>query len=97
MSSQRYRRLLTNLPSMASVVNSFHSPEVQLCVYRALIDAMDEAMSDGEPRNTDSRSEVRSRVTHQSGPALRSNMSRTDEAPMAELVEGDSIHSVAVE
>lgn len=46
MSSGQYRRLLTNLPSMASVVNAFQSPDVQLAVYRTLIDSLLEATSD---------------------------------------------------
>ena len=46
MSSGQYRRLLTNLPSMASVVNAFQSPDVQLAVYRTLIESLLEATSD---------------------------------------------------
>lgn len=46
MSSGQYRRLLTNLPSMAAVVNAFQSPDVQLAVYRTLIDTLLDATSD---------------------------------------------------
>ena len=46
MSSGQYRRLLTNLPSMAAVVNTFQSPDVQLAVYRTLIDSLLEATAD---------------------------------------------------
>ena len=46
MSSGQYRRLLTNLPSMAAVVNSFQSPDVQLAVYRTLIDSLLDATSE---------------------------------------------------
>jgi len=46
MSSGQYRRLLTNLPSMASVVNAFQSPDVQLAVYRTLIESLLEATAD---------------------------------------------------
>ena len=46
MSSGQYRRLLTNLPSMAAVVNSFTSPDVQLAVYRTLIDSLLDATAD---------------------------------------------------
>ena len=49
MSSAQYRRLLTNLPSMAVVVNSFQSSEVQLAVYRTLMDSLLEATSDELP------------------------------------------------
>lgn len=46
MTSGQYRRLLTNLPSMATVVNAFQSADVQLAVYRTLIEALLEATSD---------------------------------------------------
>ena len=46
MSSGQYRRLLTNLPSMAAVVNTFQSPDVQLAVYRTLIDSLLEATAE---------------------------------------------------
>lgn len=46
MSSGQYRRLLTNLPSMAAVVNSFTSADVQLAVYRTLIDSLLDATAD---------------------------------------------------
>lgn len=49
MSSAQYRRLLTNLPSMAVVVNSFQSTEVQLAVYRTLMDSLIEATADEVP------------------------------------------------
>lgn len=39
-SNSGYRKLLSNLPSMASVVNSFESSEVQLEVYKTLIQAL---------------------------------------------------------
>ncbi len=46
MSNGQYRRLLTNLPSMAAVVNTFQSPDVQLAVYRTLIDSLLDATTD---------------------------------------------------
>ena len=49
MSSAQYRRLLTNLPSMAVVVNSFQSSEVQLAVYRTLMESLMEATADDPP------------------------------------------------
>ena len=75
MSSARYKRLLTNLPSMAAIVNAFQSPEVQVQVYSSLIYALDEA----ERPSSDTRSSRRNgtaEVEH-------------------DLVEGDSIHSMA--
>ena len=64
MSSGQYRRLLTNLPSMAAVVNAFQSPDVQLAVYRTLIDSLLDATSD-ETNNGASRSS--SRIRSRSG------------------------------
>ena len=85
MSSQRYRRLLVNLPSMATVVNSFSSPDVQKDVYRLLVDALDEAVAEGESPREERSSSRR---------AARNG--RPDEA-LAELVEGDSIHAIGAE
>jgi hypothetical protein len=86
MSSLRYRRLITNLPSMAAVVNSFQTPEVQRDVFRLLIDAMEDAVSgDDDGRDSTSSSATLSR---------RSRNGRSTEA-LAELVEGDSIHSMS--
>lgn len=58
MSSAQYRRLLTNLPSMAVVVNSFQSSEVQLAVYRTLMESLMEATADDSaaPRSAKPRS-----------------------------------------
>ncbi|RLS58652.1 MAG: hypothetical protein DWH91_01895 [Planctomycetota bacterium] len=81
MSSANYRRLLTNLPSMAAVVNSFQSEEVQLAVYRVLVDSLLEATAD-EP----SASAIRSSRSR----------SRPNEIEH-ELVEGDNIHSIAAD
>ena len=60
MSSGQYRRLLTNLPSMAAVVNTFQSSDVQLAVYRTLIDSLLDATAD-EGNSTASKSATRSR------------------------------------
>ena len=42
MSTSRWKLLSAYLPGIATVVNAFHSPEVQLAVYECLIDALDE-------------------------------------------------------
>lgn len=46
MSGSNYRRLLTNLPSMAVVVNGFQSPEVQLAVFQKLMRELEGALED---------------------------------------------------
>ena len=79
MSSARYKRLLTNLPSMAAIVNSFESQEVQLSVFNTLMDALEES---GGLTSTDSRT-------------VRRPSSATPGEVEHELLEGDSIHSIA--
>ncbi|MEW4528219.1 MAG: hypothetical protein ACF8PG_12090 [Maioricimonas sp. JB045] len=79
MAGARYRKLLTNLPSMAAVVNSFESPDVQLAVYRELIQALEEVIpAAGGPASASPNGAEPGDVTH-------------------DLVEGDSIHSMAVD
>ena len=63
MSSAQYRRLLTNLPSMAVVVNSFQATEVQLAVYRTLMDSLLEATSDEPPAPRSAKPRPRSNDT----------------------------------
>ena len=80
MSSTRYKRLLTNLPSMAAIVNSFQSSDVQLEVFKTLMDALEG--SGGLPS-----SEARL--------AQKSSTILTEGEVQHDLVEGDSIHSIA--
>ncbi|HBN74676.1 hypothetical protein [Rubinisphaera italica] len=42
MSSARYKTLLSYLPGMATVVNSFNSEQVQIAVFDRLISALEE-------------------------------------------------------
>lgn len=81
MSPLRYKTLLTFLPGMASVVNTFDSPQVQAAVYELLIEALDVKLdadgmgrdaipSDGPPTSSVSAGEL----TH-------------------DLIEGESIHA----
>lgn len=84
MSSLRYRRLITNLPSMATVVNSFQTPEVQREVFRLLVDAMEDAVAeDEEPRETRS--------------SRRSTRNGKPQEALADLVAGDSIHAMSAD
>lgn len=86
MSSLRYRRLITNLPSMATVVNSFQTPEVQREVFHLLVDAMEDAVAgDEDPGETSSPT----------GARRRNWSGRRKEA--LELVEGDSIHAASAD
>ncbi len=92
MSALRYRTLLTNLPNMASVVNSFNSPVVQQAVYEALIAALNGKMdADGVPAPM-SASQSSTQV---SAPAPNRSSALTFEQELAhDLVEGESIHAV---
>lgn len=80
MSTARYKRLLTNLPSMAAIVNSFESSEVQLAVFETLMDALEESGGLGA---TDPR------VSRRPAEGLGATEVEHD------LVEGDSIHSMS--
>ncbi len=81
MSSANYRRLLTNLPSMAAVVNTFQSTDVQIAVYRVLVDALLEATADEIPQTPTKSTKAKSRA---------------NEVEL-DLVEGDNIHSIAAD
>ncbi|MEZ6057036.1 MAG: hypothetical protein R3C01_10060 [Planctomycetaceae bacterium] len=99
MSSARYRRLLTNLPSMAAVVNSFQSADVQLAVYQTLIESLDEATSDDSSReSTVEMSSARSSARRAASRSQSNGSSGSrDDSALADIVEGDSIHSIAAE
>ncbi len=77
MSSARYKTLTSYLPGMASIVNSFHSPDVQMNVFRLLVDALD------DKKEGDVLSQRRAPP-----PAER----RNGDEVLHELVEGGSIH-----
>ena len=82
MNPMRYKTLLTYLPGMASVVNSFDSPQVQNSVYEVLMEALDTRLeTEGLGRDLP---EHRSIITPLS----------TSGSDLAhDLVEGDSIHA----
>ncbi len=90
MNSTRYKKLLTNLPSMAAVVNSFTSEEVQREVFEVLIEALDEATSEelGDSRMRPRVASKRSQPASSHGASLNGG---------ADLMEGDSIHSIAAD
>ncbi|MFV0445424.1 MAG: hypothetical protein ACK5Q5_17740 [Planctomycetaceae bacterium] len=90
MSSQRYRRLLTNLPSMASVVNSFESQDVQREVYHILMEALDEVLGDEENK----ASELPSTGIAIDRPRRGSRKQEKSVEALADLMEGDSIHAL---
>lgn len=78
MSPQRYRALLSYLPGMAVVVNSFQSVEVQRQVYEELMHALDVKL-DSEGAGAEAKSTIR--------------RNGADGELAHELVEGASIHA----
>jgi hypothetical protein len=89
MSSTHYKQLISYMPSMAAVVNSFQSPEVQLVAFQRLIGALDDALNikpnSEPPKLSRSASTPSSRNGHGSGDS--------DIEITHDLVEGESIHS----
>ncbi len=87
MNAMRLRTLMTNLPGMAAVVNSFNSPQVQLAVFEALMQAMNEKMEleglGGAPAPVPSRAAI-------------APPRGLDQELTHDLIDGDSIHSVRV-
>ncbi len=91
MSTQHYRRLLSNLPSMAAVVNSFESPEVQCAVFEKLIHALEDVTGEEIPRSKSSSG------TNLTGNHQAQQERKSDSEALADVIEGDSIHSIADE
>ena len=86
MSSLHYKTLLANLPSMAAVVNSFNSPDVQKAVFDVLIESF-------EQRLASERANLNGSATSRS-PRNGADKPTDDDGELThELVEGDSIHS----
>jgi len=79
---------------MAAVVNAFQSSEVQYAVYERLVDALDEANESGSSeRGDESRVEKSDTATA----AKTNGKSDKTNSELTEVVEGDSIHSIAAD
>ena len=92
MSSSRWRVLTAYLPGIASVVNSFQSPEVQLAVYQSLMTALDEK-TDAE----DAQSAAKARSTAGRGRSTtgREGAGSSQDSELAfDIVDGESIHAM---
>ncbi len=91
MSASRWRVLTAYLPGMASVVNSFQSPEVQLSVYQSLMKALEE-----KTEAEDAQAASRARMSSRKNPATEreSASSNQDGELVFDLVEGESIHAM---
>ena len=84
MSSLRYKTLLSYLPGMASVVNTFESPQVQNAVYEKLMEALEAKLQTEGIGMTSSLPKARD---------MKRFTAPEPEGEIAhDLVEGESIH-----
>lgn len=101
MNPARYKLMLSYLPGMAAIVNSFQSPEVQRSVYESLMEALNVRM-DAESPGAGTATHGRQRVSSSAArPPAVTAMSTSDSDVIAavedlahDLEEGDSIHSL---
>lgn len=103
MNPARYKLMLSYLPGMAAIVNSFQAPDVQRAVYDSLMDALNVRLDaeipgagatvPGKTRGA-ATTPLRSQIKH---PALASDpdvIAAVDDIAH-DLEEGDSIHAIA--
>lgn len=89
MSASRWRVLTAYLPGIASVVNSFQSPEVQLAVFQSLMKALDEKTEAEEAQLAAVKSKSRAPK------AVSRDVSSDGDSELAyDIVDGESIHTL---
>ena len=102
MNAARYKLMLSYLPGMAAIVNSFQSPEVQQAVYSSLMEALNVRM-DAEAPGAGMPPTPRARVSAPKPPpaAVKHAPADTDSGVLDadgdvahDLEEGDSIHTL---
>ncbi len=91
MSASRWRVLTAYLPGIASVVNSFQSPEVQLAVYQSLMQALDEKT---EAEEAHAAAKSRSASRGKLATDHESVKSGHDSELAYDIVDGESIHAM---
>ncbi len=103
MNAARYKLMLSYLPGMAAIVNSFQSPEVQRSVYESLMEALNvrmdaESPGAGMPSGTNSRQRAANSTPRPPAMAKPASSDSTVISSADELAhdleEGDSIHSL---
>ena len=77
MNAARYKLMLSYLPSMAVIVNSFQSPEVQQAVFASLMEALNVRM-DADAPGTGVSSAARPRVAAPKPPATLVKLAPAD-------------------
>lgn len=102
MNPLRYKLMVSYLPGMAAIVNSFQSPDVQKAVFDSLMEALNakmEAESTGAGTGALARNRVSSAASklngHASIPLRESARFVPGDEIAHDLAEGDSIHSMA--
>lgn len=101
MNAARYKLMLSYLPGMASIVNSFQSTEVQLAVYQSLMEALNVRM-EAETPGAGAAINGRKRAVNGTPRAVAVNTSMPSDTDVIanvddlahDLEEGDSIHSL---
>lgn len=91
MSASRWRVLTAYLPGIASVVNSFQSPEVQLSVYQALMQALDEKT---EAEEAHAAAKSRSASRGKLATDREASTTQQDSELAYDIVDGESIHAL---
>jgi hypothetical protein len=104
MNAARYKLMLSYLPGMAAIVNSFESPEVQRSVYESLMEALNvrmDAESPGAGADSNNRHRTSSKVSRTPPVKVAASTDSDVIATIGDLAhdlkEGDSIHSLMME
>ena len=90
MSSSRWRVLTAYLPGIASVVNSFQSPDVQMAVYQSLMKALDDKTEAEEAAH----SSPKAKLSRGKSSEREAAASASDGELVYDLVDGESIHAL---
>jgi len=102
MNPLRYKLMISYLPGMATIVNSFQSPDVQRAVFDSLMEALN-CKLESEVAGSGAVTTAKPRLSHSSTrihspsnlPESRDSARFTPDDDIAhELAEGDSIHSM---
>lgn len=101
MNAARYKLMLSYLPGMAAIVNSFQAPEVQRAVYESLMEALNVRLDAENPGSGTSVSRQRVAASVPMKATIRPAVLSADSGVIGpdddlahDLEEGDSIHTL---
>jgi hypothetical protein len=102
MNPLRYKLMISYLPGMAAIVNSFQSPDVQRVVFDSLMEALNVKMEvEAAGAGTSTSSRARNAVSTPRLHTVTASAPLSDSAVLDagndlahDLAEGDSIHSM---